>query len=98
MILVNDRVEAFSCGELLNKDTAVIHLEKADPELRGLYAVINQQFCQQAWAGVDFVNREQDLGEPGLRTGQDVLPPPPPGGEVPHPPGVVYGEPNPLMA
>ena len=42
-------------------------LEKADPELRGLYAVINQQFCRQAWAGVDFVNREQDLGEPGLR-------------------------------
>jgi uncharacterized protein len=67
VILINDRVRAFSCGELLNKDTAVIHLEKADPELRGLYAVINQQFCQQAWAEVDFVNREQDLGEPGLR-------------------------------
>jgi hypothetical protein len=68
VILINDRVRAFSCGELLNKETAVIHLEKADPELRGLYAVINQQFCQQAWAEVDFVNREQDLGEPGLRT------------------------------
>jgi hypothetical protein len=68
VILVNGRVEAFTCGELLNQDTAVIHLEKADPELRGLYAVINQQFCRQAWAGVNFVNREQDLGEPGLRT------------------------------
>ena len=68
VILINDRVEAFSCGELLNKATAVIHLEKADPELRGLYAVINQQFCRQAWAEVNFVNREQDLGEAGLRT------------------------------
>ena len=68
VILVNDRVEAFTCGELLNKATAVIHLEKADPEVRGLYAVINQQFCRQAWAEVDFVNREQDLGEAGLRT------------------------------
>jgi uncharacterized protein len=68
VILVNDRVRAFSCGELLNKTTAVIHLEKADPELRGLYAAINQQFCRQAWAGVNLVNREQDLGEPGLRT------------------------------
>jgi hypothetical protein len=67
VILINDRVRAFSCGELLNKATAVIHLEKADPELRGLYAVINQQFCQQAWAGVPLVNREQDLGEAGLR-------------------------------
>jgi uncharacterized protein len=68
VILINDRVGAFSCGEKLNKETAVIHLEKADPELRGLYAVMNQQFCRQAWADADFVNREQDLGEPGLRT------------------------------
>ncbi len=68
VILLDDRVEAFSCGELLNKETAVIHLEKADPELRDLYAVINQQFTQQAWAGVELINREQDLGEPGLRT------------------------------
>lgn len=68
VILVNDRVEAFTCGELLNKATAVIHLEKADPEIRGFYAVINQQFCRQAWAGVNFVNREQDLGQAGLRT------------------------------
>jgi uncharacterized protein len=68
VIIINDRVEAFTCGELLNKDTAVIHLEKAAPEMRGLYAVINQQFCRQAWAGVPLVNREQDLGEPGLRT------------------------------
>ena len=67
VILIDDRVQAFSCGELLNKDTAVIHLEKADPELRGLYAVINQQFASEAWAGVAFINREQDLGEPGLR-------------------------------
>ena len=68
VILVNGRVEAFSCGELLNKETAVIHLEKANPEVRGFYAVINQQFCRQAWAGVPFINREQDLGETGLRT------------------------------
>ncbi len=67
VILVDGRVEAFTCGEMLNETTAVIHLEKANPELGGLYAVINQQFCREAWAGVTFINREQDLGEPGLR-------------------------------
>jgi len=67
VILIDDRVQAFSCGEQLNKNTAVIHLEKADPELRSLYAVINQQFTRKAWAGAPFINREQDLGEPGLR-------------------------------
>jgi hypothetical protein len=68
VILIHDRVEAFTCGELLNGATAVIHLEKANPDLPGLYAVINQQFCEHVWAGVPFINREQDLGEPGLRT------------------------------
>lgn len=67
VILVDGRVEAFSLGELLNRETAVIHVEKANPDLRGLYAVINQRFCQHTWAGVPCINREQDLGEPGLR-------------------------------
>lgn len=67
VILVHDHVEAFTCGELLNRTTAVIHIEKANPEMRGLYALINQQFCEHAWAQVPFINREQDLGEPGLQ-------------------------------
>jgi hypothetical protein len=67
VILIDDQVQAFSCGELLNQNTAVIHLEKADPELRSLYAVINQEFSRENWAAVPFINREQDLGEPGLR-------------------------------
>ncbi len=68
VILLHDQVEAFTLGEPLNGETAVIHLEKANPEIRGLYAAINQQFCEHAWAQVAFINREQDLGEPGLRT------------------------------
>jgi hypothetical protein len=61
------RAEAFAFGELLNKDTAVVHIEKANPEIPGLYAAINQRYCREHWSGTAFVNREQDLGEPGLR-------------------------------
>ena len=39
----------------------------ANPEIRGLYAVINQQFCEHGWQNVAFINREQDLGELSLR-------------------------------
>ena len=67
VILVDDKVVAFSLGEKLNPDTAVIHLEKANPEFTGSYAVINQEFCQDAWRNFTYVNREQDLGESGLR-------------------------------
>jgi len=67
VILVHDKVEAFSVGELLNKETVVVHIEKANMEIRGLYAMINQQFLEKQWQDIPYVNREQDLGEPGLR-------------------------------
>ncbi len=65
--LIGGRVEAFAFGELLDKHTAVVHIEKANPEIPGLYAAINQRYCREHWSGTAFVNREQDLGEPGLR-------------------------------
>jgi hypothetical protein len=67
VILVHGKVEAFTMGELLNGETAVVHIEKANTEIRGLYTIINQQFCEKQWQGAAYVNREQDLGEPGLR-------------------------------
>jgi hypothetical protein len=67
VLLCNGRVEAYSVGELLNEDTAVVHIEKANPDIPGLYALINQQFCENSWHAVTYVNREQDLGEEGLR-------------------------------
>ncbi len=66
-ILMNSRVEAFSLGEPLNGDTAVIHVEKANPDIPGLYAAINQLFCSNAWSHLAYVNREQDMGSEGLR-------------------------------
>ena len=67
VILIENKVEAFALAELLNEQTAVVHIEKANPEIPGLYTVINQQFCEKSWLHVAFINREQDLGEPGLR-------------------------------
>ena len=67
VLLVDGRVAAFSLGEKLNDPTAVVHVEKANPDLSGAYAMINQQFCEHAWAGLRYVNREQDLGIEGLR-------------------------------
>jgi len=66
-ILVNDRIEAFSLGEELNPDTAVIHFEVANPKFEGLAQLINREFVRNEWAGYKFINREQDLGLPGLR-------------------------------
>ncbi|MDP4092484.1 MAG: phosphatidylglycerol lysyltransferase domain-containing protein [Bacillota bacterium] len=67
LIKVDGVYKAFTVGEMLNEDTAVIHIEKADSSVNGLYTVINQQFCEHEWSGTTFINREQDLGVEGLR-------------------------------
>ncbi len=67
VIMINGRVEAFAFGEQLNEDTAVIHVEKANPDIRGLYAVINQDFCANSWSHMRYINREEDMGIDGLR-------------------------------
>lgn len=70
-ILVNDRVQAFSLGEPLNRRTVVIHIEKATPELPGAFQVITREFLRQEWSDWELVNREQDVGEPGLRRAKE---------------------------
>jgi hypothetical protein len=49
----------------------VIHIEKANPEIPGLYTAINQLFCSNACSGMDYINREQDLGLEGLRRAKE---------------------------
>lgn len=67
LIKVGERYEAYTIGEMLNEDTAVIHIEKANVAIEGLYTLINREFCRNAWQNVAFINREQDLGHEGLR-------------------------------
>lgn len=67
VIFINGKIEAFTIAERLNDATAVIHFEKANPEIDGLYQLINYWFCQNALKDYTYVNREQDLGIEGLR-------------------------------
>jgi hypothetical protein len=67
LIRVEGRVEAFAIGEMLNDETLVVHIEKADPDIRGLYPLINREFVRHCCTDAKYVNREQDLGVPGLR-------------------------------
>jgi hypothetical protein len=70
-ILINGKVEAFTLGDPLNLETVVIHIEKANPAYEGLYPTINQAFLERQWSGYTYVNREQDLGEEGLRKAKE---------------------------
>jgi hypothetical protein len=68
VVLVNDNVAAFALGERLNLDTAVCHFEKADPFTEGLYQLVNREFARLLFQERRYINREQDLGDVGLRS------------------------------
>ena len=74
-IRLNGRIIAFTFGEQLNDDTAVIHVEKADPNIRGAYPAINQNFVEHEWAHLAFINREEDMGIEGLRKAKESYKP-----------------------
>jgi hypothetical protein len=70
-ILVRNRVQAFTLAEPLSRDTLVIHIEKASPDLHGAFQVINREFLRHDGAGWEYANREQDVGDPGLRKAKE---------------------------
>jgi hypothetical protein len=67
IIRVEGKIAALALGEKFLSDTFVIHVEKAAPDIPGLYQVINQEFLINEASDCRFVNREQDLGIEGLR-------------------------------
>lgn len=67
VVLVAGEVKAFALGELLNRTTSVCHFEKADPFSEGAYQLVDREFNRLLFTDRTYVNREQDLGEPGLR-------------------------------
>lgn len=71
LIRAGGRIVAFTIGEPVCEDTMVIHIEKAFPDVQGAYPMINQQFLIHEASQYRYVNREEDLGEPGLRKAKE---------------------------
>lgn len=66
-IKVDDKIVAFTMGNKMTEDMAVIHFEKADTNYKGSYAIINNEFVKKCWNDVTYINREDDMGIEGLR-------------------------------
>ena len=67
-IYIDGELQAFSLGVYGKVEKmAVIHVEKANPDIRGLYPLICQQFLCHEFPDAELVNREDDMGLEGLR-------------------------------
>jgi hypothetical protein len=58
---------AYTIAEVIPGDTVMIHFEKALPSYNGAYQAINRMFLQNTAASFTTVNREEDLGDEGMR-------------------------------
>lgn len=67
ILRVNEKTVAFTFGMPINENTFGVHVEKADSNIEGAYAVINQQFARHIPEQYTYLNREEDLGIEGLR-------------------------------
>ncbi len=66
---------AVTIASPINKNTMDIHVEKAIPNINGAYAMINQSFASTVPESYEYINREEDLGIPGLRFAKESYQP-----------------------
>lgn len=66
-VYIDNKICAFTIGERFNEEMAIIHVEKALPDIHGLYTFINRTFVEMHFNDVRFINREDDMGIEGLR-------------------------------
>ena len=65
---VDGNPAGFTIGEPLARGRSfAIHFEKADSRYKGIYQFINRSFAAVLPCRYTYINREQDLGDPGLR-------------------------------
>ncbi|MBQ8525204.1 MAG: DUF2156 domain-containing protein [Clostridia bacterium] len=70
-ILVDGELAAYTVGERLTEDTALVHIEKADTDYNGAFAIINYEFANFLKTSFKYINREEDMGIEGLRRAKE---------------------------
>jgi hypothetical protein len=64
---ISGTIQAIAAYEKMNADMAVIHFEKGSPDFDGIYKAINLETARLVQHYFSFIDREEDLGIPGLR-------------------------------
>ena len=66
-IWVDDKLVAFTFGCPINQTTFDVCVEKADVNYEGAFSIINQEFVKHLPEQYCYINREEDMGNEGLR-------------------------------
>ena len=71
LLRVNGNVVAYTMGNEVTEDTFVVHIEKAFTDIEGAYTMINREFVKMLPEKYLYINREDDVGDLGLRKAKE---------------------------
>ena len=75
MLLAEGKIIGFSMGEILG-DTIYIHIEKSIRDKKGAYQMLTNQYLKHyCTQDITYVNREEDMGDEGLRRSKNAYHP-----------------------
>lgn len=67
VLKVDGKIIAFEIGFINQANVGVVMFEKANTDYRGSFQAVNNFFVKKHFTGCKYVNRQEDLGIPGLR-------------------------------
>ena len=67
ILRIDGKIQAFGIGSKLTDDLGGFHFEKAAPDIKGLYQYFDQQCALKLFKDYTYINKECDMGIPGLR-------------------------------
>lgn len=67
VIYVDNVPVAFTFGEFIGGESFLVHIEKADQNIQGIYTAINHAMANHVKDRCLYLNREQDMGIEGIR-------------------------------
>lgn len=75
VLRADGNIVGFSLNEIIG-DTMFTHIEKASKKCKGAYQMlVNQSAIKFTDNGIKYINREEDMGDPGLQTAKNAYHP-----------------------
>lgn len=71
LLRIDGGICAFGIGARLTQDMGVLGFQKAFADIKGLYQFFDRECARRLFPGFQYLNKENDMGEPGLRKAKE---------------------------
>ncbi|MBW2557586.1 MAG: DUF2156 domain-containing protein [Deltaproteobacteria bacterium] len=66
MLSIDGMTQAFGIASQLTETMSALHFQKASAQFKGLYQFFDRECARRLFPGLEYINKESDMGVPGL--------------------------------